>query len=134
MNNSSVFHPFHIHISPFFVTEVGQLNYDDSAGWQTKYIYDDPYGTEPERQSWEVKVDSSAVDYVVGNWWDVIMIPPHGYIKLKTWFNVPWQDMENNIQENSNNVGTWVFHCHILRHEDRGMMMVVKTKKKEEQQ
>ncbi len=131
INNSDVFHPFHIHISPFFVTEIGQLNYDTAkASWETRYIYDDPYGTEPTRQSWEVQVDNSAVDYVVGTWWDVIMIPPHGYVKLKTWINVPWQSDDNTIAENTNNVGSWVFHCHILRHEDRGMMMVVKTKKK----
>lgn len=131
INNSDIFHPFHIHISPFFVTEVGQLNYSATEGWQTKYIYDDPYGTEPIRQSWESPVTDSKVDWVVGNWWDVIMIPPHGYVKLKTWINVPWQDMANNIQENANQAGQWVFHCHILRHEDRGMMMVVQTKKKE---
>ena len=29
-----------------------------------------------------------------------------------------------------NKQGIWVFHCHILRHEDRGMMMPVVTQKK----
>lgn len=131
INNSDVFHPFHIHISPFFVTEIGQLHYEAGTGWQSKYIYNDPYGSAPERQSWELEVSNSAVSYVVGNWWDVIMIPPHGYVKLKTWINVPDQNVKTNaIQENSNKEGMWVFHCHILRHEDRGMMMVVKTKKK----
>jgi FtsP/CotA-like multicopper oxidase with cupredoxin domain len=112
------------------VTEVGQLNYDTTDGWTTRYIYNDPNGTPPKRQSWEIEATDSAVQYVVGNWWDVMMIPPQGYVKLKTWINVPWQDDTNSVEENSNNVATWVFHCHILRHEDRGMMMIVKTKKK----
>ncbi len=132
VNNSDVFHPFHIHISPFFVTEIGQLNYDTASNsWQTRYIYDDPTNhVARTRQSWEVEVTNSAVDYAVGTWWDVIMIPPHGYVKMKTWVNVPWQSDDSTVAENTNNVGSWVFHCHILRHEDRGMMMMVKTKKK----
>lgn len=136
INNSDVYHPFHIHISPFFVTEVGQLNYDTkNAVWTTRYIYSDPpnSSTPPTRQPYEVAVTNSAVQYVVGNWWDVIMIPPHGYVKFKTWINVPWQtDNDASVADNTNNVGSWVFHCHILRHEDRGMMMIVKTKKKPE--
>ena len=130
INNSSIFHPFHIHISPFFVTEVGQLNYDTKNGWTTRYIYDDPNGTPPTRQPYEVQVTDSAVQYVVGNWWDVMMIPPQGYVKFKTWINVPSQTGTTSVEEDSNSVGTWVIHCHILRHEDRGMMMIVKTKPK----
>ncbi len=130
INNSSIFHPFHIHISPFFVTEVGQLNYDTTNGWTTRYMYNDPNGTPPTRQPYEVQVTDSAVQYVVGNWWDVMMIPPQGYVKFKTWINVPSQTGTTSVEENSNSVGTWVIHCHILRHEDRGMMMVVKTKPK----
>ena len=131
INNSSIFHPFHIHISPFFVTEVGQLNYTETTGWETRYMYRDPHGTPPTRQPYEKEVTNSAVQHVVGNWWDVLMIPPHGYVKFKTWINVPWQDDNNSVTENTNNVSSWVFHCHILRHEDRGMMMIVKTKKKQ---
>lgn len=133
INNSSIFHPFHIHISPFFVTEIGQLNYNQANGWTTRYLYNDPHGTAPPRQPYECPVKDSAVPYVVGTWWDVMMIPPHGYVKFKTWINVPWQTDDNtSVAENTNNIASWVFHCHILRHEDRGMMMIVKTKPKPE--
>lgn len=135
INNSSIFHPFHIHINPFFVTEIGQLNYDATNGWRIHYIEKDfqedgSIANTKKSSGYMVnKTDESVVDYTVGNWWDVIMIPPKGYVKLKTWINVPWQNLESSkIEENTNNSGTWVFHCHILRHEDRGMMMIVKTK------
>ena len=128
VNNSDLFHPFHIHISPFFVTEIGQLNYDAKA---------------PEGQQWSFKTLSLAdksdpkkpFSWVVGNWWDVITLPPHGYVRVKTWINVPSQfpadkknpDSDLVVKDNANVYGSWVLHCHILRHEDRGMMTMVNT-------
>jgi FtsP/CotA-like multicopper oxidase with cupredoxin domain len=128
INNSDLFHPFHIHISPFFVTEIGQLNYD---------------ATQPPGQHWSFKKLTLAdkadptkpFSYVVGNWWDVITLPPHGYVKMKTWINVPSQfpadksdaDCDLIVKDNANVYGSWVLHCHILRHEDRGMMTMVNT-------
>ena len=123
VNNSDLFHPFHIHINPFFVTEIGQLN-DDGKSWSLKKITLD--------QKADTKVPFS---WVVGNWWDVITIPPHGYVRFRMWINVPTQHPTNKddpdsdlvVTDNSNTYGSWVFHCHILRHEDRGMMLMVNT-------
>ena len=128
INNSDLYHPFHIHISPFFVTEIGQLNYDS---------------TQPSGKQWAFKTLTLAdkadptkpFSYVVGNWWDVITLPPHGYVKMKTWINVPSQfpadkrnaDSDLVVKDNANVYGSWVLHCHILRHEDRGMMTMVNT-------
>ncbi|MEK6258322.1 MAG: multicopper oxidase domain-containing protein [Planctomycetota bacterium] len=128
INNSDLFHPFHIHISPFFVTEIGQLNYDS---------------TKPAGQQWAFKTMTLAdkadptkpFSWVLGNWWDVITLPPHGYVKMKTWINVPSQfpadkrspDSDLVVKDNANVYGSWVLHCHILRHEDRGMMTLVNT-------
>jgi FtsP/CotA-like multicopper oxidase with cupredoxin domain len=105
----SVMHPFHIHINPFQVTE----------------IFDPLTMTEPLKlpQPWA--------------WWDVIPIPagvqrkdangkflfdkdgfpilegPPGHVKIRSRFvDYP---------------GTYVLHCHILGHEDRGMMQLVKV-------
>ena len=125
VNNSDLFHPFHIHISPFFVTEIGQLNYDTTAkqwSFKTMTLNDKKDHTKP-------------FSWVVGNWWDVITLPPHGYVKVKTWINVPSQfpadhknpDSDLVVHDNSNVYGSWVLHCHILRHEDRGMMTMVNT-------
>ena len=62
------------------------------------------------------------------------MIPPHGYVKMKMWVKVPIQVKDANaptkftVSDQTTNLDgrAWVFHCHILRHEDRGMMMIVK--------
>ena len=74
----------------------------------------------------------------MGNWWDVITLPPHGYVKMRTWINVPDQVPTNNndpdsdsvVVDNANIYGSWVLRCHILRHEDRGMMTMVNTRPK----
>jgi FtsP/CotA-like multicopper oxidase with cupredoxin domain len=44
-------------------------------------------------------------------WWDNFAIPPGGWAKMWTRF--------------VDYTGTYVFHCHILGHEDRGMMQMV---------
>ena len=44
-------------------------------------------------------------------WWDNFAIPPGGWVKMLTRF--------------VDYTGTYVFHCHILGHEDRGMMEMV---------
>jgi FtsP/CotA-like multicopper oxidase with cupredoxin domain len=44
-------------------------------------------------------------------WWDNFAIPPGGWAKMWTRF--------------VDFTGTYVFHCHILGHEDRGMMQMV---------
>jgi FtsP/CotA-like multicopper oxidase with cupredoxin domain len=131
INNSDMFHPFHIHINPFFVTEIGQLNYTKGATpeWQPKKVTLADKGNSAVPFSW-----------VVGNWWDVITLPPHGYVRMRMWINVPSQlpanvddrvpDNDLTVYDNANVYGSWVMHCHILRHEDRGMMSMVNTEPK----
>ena len=46
-------------------------------------------------------------------WWDNFAIPPGGYFKMLTRF--------------VDFTGMYVLHCHILGHEDRGMMQLVQT-------
>jgi hypothetical protein len=140
INNSDVFHPFHIHISPFFVEEVGQLDYRDSK-WGMRKILWDP---DQKKVKWfpeDLPNENRTFGWVVGNWWDTIVIPPHGYVRFKTWINIPDQKpveryapkdatddrepLDWKVTDNANVYGSWVFHCHILRHEDRGMMSMV---------
>jgi FtsP/CotA-like multicopper oxidase with cupredoxin domain len=49
-------------------------------------------------------------------WWDTFAIPPGGWAKMWTRF--------------VDYTGTYVFHCHILDHEDRGMMQMVNVSPK----
>lgn len=44
---------------------------------------------------------------------DVVMLPAHGEVVVR----IPFREF----------TGTWVFHCHILNHEDRGMMATVEV-------
>ncbi len=145
INNSGVSHPFHIHINPFFVEEVGQLSYETFAGgdkqWVMRAVTSESAAiqrtalTDTDSAPGKAGVYQAdmAVDGIVGNWWDTILIPPHGYVKVRYWFNVPNQTQVGNnisVMDNFNKEGIWVYHCHILRHEDRGMMMPVITQEK----
>ena len=140
INNSSINHPFHIHINPFLVTEIGVLKFTDANGETPTTAQGRGY----VKGSWDMTTLPSGTDhplgYVVNNWWDTIIIPPHGYVKMRMWINVPTQQPpapqyvnagggQWSIKENDNAERSWVFHCHILRHEDRGMMMIVETEK-----
>ena len=148
VNNSDVGHPFHIHINPFFIVEVGQLgyeNYKDADGntksdWFMRAVTAEG-GDWPQRdakpskgaQPGSIYKGNIEVDGIVGNWWDTIVIPAHGYVKVRYWMNVPEQNNSKNLNDimvtdDVNRTGIWVYHCHILRHEDRGMMMPVITR------
>lgn len=139
INNSDIGHPFHIHINPFFVLEVGQLSYETFEGGEKQWLMRAVNWKDnlPEISSSDaapktpgVYAGENDVKHFVGNWWDTVIVPPHGYIKVRYWMNVPHQsgeDAEATVEDNSNKIGIWVYHCHILRHEDRGMMMPVVT-------
>lgn len=143
VNNSDVSHPFHIHINPFFVVEVGQLSYEkipnsNQYDWYMRAVTASgetprPKINDPNVKPGDVVQGEIGVDGIVGNWWDTIVIPAHGYVKVRYWFNVPRQDGSEpgaiTVHDDQNRVGIWVYHCHILRHEDRGMMMPVITQK-----
>ncbi len=95
-STSTIFHPFHIHINPFQVTE----------------IFDPTTMTAP------LRIPPPWI------WWDTFGLPPaaippggsvrqNGYIKMLTRFvDFP---------------GSFVDHCHILAHEDRGMMQLIEV-------
>ena len=144
INNSDVSHPFHIHINPFFVEEVGQLSYEkykDGNGvtktdWFIRAVTSDKAAVQRDAMPATGAVPGTVykgtmqADAIVGNWWDTIIVPARGYVKVRYWFNVPNQtDVDNvvKVMDNYNKTGIWVYHCHILRHEDRGMMMPVIT-------
>jgi FtsP/CotA-like multicopper oxidase with cupredoxin domain len=79
VNDSSEYHPFHIHINPFQVISVN--------------------GKEIERYGYD----------------DTFPVPPHGNVVIRT----KYKDFD----------GKYVLHCHILFHEDHGMMQVVEVVK-----
>jgi FtsP/CotA-like multicopper oxidase with cupredoxin domain len=90
-------HPFHIHVNPFQIIET----FDPNGTWPQPRVLSPPYV-----------------------WWDTFAIPSAyqdpvtkkitpGYFKMRTRF--------------ADFAGTFVDHCHILAHEDRGMMQLIEV-------
>jgi FtsP/CotA-like multicopper oxidase with cupredoxin domain len=153
MNSTiGISHPFHIHINPFQVVEVFNPNAkvtDPKTGTSLpEYVFDpnavknkdvqcllDPRG---DPDDW--KPCGPAPVNTNGIWWDVFPIPsgiqatdangqPITRLNPKTQkqeqINVPgYFKMRSRFVDYS---GFFVIHCHILAHEDRGMMTIVEV-------
>jgi FtsP/CotA-like multicopper oxidase with cupredoxin domain len=107
-NTTNAPHPFHIHVNPFQVLEVFDPN-----------------------------VSSNPVKYANPPWFDVIIIPAGlkqavGPNKVKALVLGPdnnaatpgWVRIRTRFADFT---GSYVLHCHILAHEDRGMMQLVRV-------
>ena len=101
-NYTTIAHPFHIHINPFQVVRI------DTPTARGKYTSYTPGG-----------------DFI---WQDVIAIPPavistnnDGQITSVTPGRIKIRQTYVDF------IGTYVLHCHILAHEDRGMMQLVRV-------
>jgi len=94
-------HPFHIHVNPFQIVEIDtpSLNADKTAATYSKYI--------------------PTSDYI---WQDVIAIP----VGVTTTDGTLYPGKVVIRQRYPDFTGTFVLHCHILPHEDRGMMQLVR--------
>jgi FtsP/CotA-like multicopper oxidase with cupredoxin domain len=138
-------HPFHIHINPFQILEVFSPNEQvvTSKGHTVpKYVfYNDPapdpaqcYLNPNDPTTWKdcKNVDDPTKPRI---WWDVFPIPSGtGATDAK---GNPINDASGNqimvpgfFRMRSRFVdyaGQYVLHCHILAHEDRGMMMMVQV-------
>jgi FtsP/CotA-like multicopper oxidase with cupredoxin domain len=140
-------HPFHIHLNPFQVVEVFAPNEqvpDGTGNFVNRYVFDkealkvpgqcylDPH----DPTTWKPCNPPPPRPGNMNNiWWDVFPIPSGalatnakkepindaagkqvevpGYFKMRSRF-VDYS-------------GWYVLHCHILGHEDRGMMMIVEV-------
>ena len=134
-NTPNISHPFHIHINPFQVTEVFAPNSTLADGTTPMYVVSTTKPANmPAGQCWVNPDDSATWKPCVATapltnrvWWDVFPIPSavistksdktpvtiRGYFKMRSRFvDYP---------------GWFVIHCHILAHEDRGMMTVVEV-------
>jgi FtsP/CotA-like multicopper oxidase with cupredoxin domain len=115
-------HPFHIHVNPFQVVEVFDPNEKLADGTTPRYTTGTPAAGQcqinvNDKATWK---PCSAVPPPSNVWRDVFSIPAGnvfgttsvpGYFKMRSRFvDYP---------------GYFVIHCHILAHEDRGMMTVV---------
>jgi FtsP/CotA-like multicopper oxidase with cupredoxin domain len=129
-------HPLHIHINPFQVTELFDPN-ERVIDWGQQTVIDRYVFDDTELQDGQCRVNPAdpatwkpCSNTKQGFWWDVSRIPAArevtftkdgvatsvaipGYFKMRSRFvDYP---------------GRYVMHCHILIHEDRGMMYSVEV-------
>lgn len=93
--NGLVTHPFHIHVNPFEVTSIMSPVLDADGNMIM--------------ENGKPKLVEEVTDGPV--WRDTVKIPGNGYVKMRTRY--------------TDFVGTFVQHCHILDHEDQGMMQLI---------
>jgi FtsP/CotA-like multicopper oxidase with cupredoxin domain len=106
-NYTSVGHPFHIHLNPFFITDY--------------YDPNDPPNP-PEYPHGRIMQFNDPV----GLWQDTIIIPAVDKNNPQNPGKVTFRHRFPDI------TGTFVLHCHVLGHEDRGFMHVVQVHAKGE--
>ncbi|NMG09971.1 multicopper oxidase domain-containing protein [Brasilonema sp. UFV-L1] len=101
-NYTNVVHPFHIHVCPYQVVEVYNPNvHDKPIKFDPKEaVWYDSYGVPGSK--FEVINESFSAENLQIKEGNV------GYIKVRLRFSDYW--------------GKQVFHCHLLNHEDQGMM------------
>jgi FtsP/CotA-like multicopper oxidase with cupredoxin domain len=103
-NTTSVAHPFHIHVNPFQVVEVFDPSGTTSSKPASNYVWRDVVLVPAAK--------NNGGKLIVGE--DGKVAPENrGYVRIRSRFvDFP---------------GTFVLHCHILAHEDRGMMQLVRV-------
>jgi FtsP/CotA-like multicopper oxidase with cupredoxin domain len=132
-------HPFHIHLNPFQILEVfdprATVTTSNNHGVVAKYVTSQDQVVDSATQCvLNLQQQSTWFDChnnpsnAPGIWWDVFPIPSGlkmtdasgqsanvpGYFRMRSRFvDFP---------------GNYVMHCHILTHEDRGMMSIVELK------
>src|SRR3954447_24361624 len=132
----AISHPFHIHINPFQIVEVFDPNATvgiKGVGVVPKYVFDgSPLKSTDLQCSLDPKEESTWKDCHNDTsdapriWWDVFPIPSGARITVNgTPYEIP-----GHFRMRSRFVdfpGEYVLHCHILAHEDRGMMARVEV-------
>ncbi|HEX8411403.1 MAG TPA: multicopper oxidase domain-containing protein [Thermoanaerobaculia bacterium] len=136
----AISHPFHIHINPFQITELFDPNAtipDPNKAGATlpMYVLSQSDVTVPGQQC-VISADEStwkpcvAIPETNRLWWDVFPIPTGRVLtdpndSKKTIAEIPgYFKMRSRFVDYH---GYYVIHCHILAHEDRGMMTIVEV-------
>ncbi|MDA1016247.1 MAG: multicopper oxidase domain-containing protein [Planctomycetota bacterium] len=108
INNSDQSHPFHIHVNPFQIVEIKQWMHPNN---------------DPTKKG---KLATPKWAPIPGTWMDTITLPPRGYARFRSRF----ADKVKTKNKTYDFTGSFVLHCHILNHEDGGMMVVVNVRPK----
>jgi FtsP/CotA-like multicopper oxidase with cupredoxin domain len=113
ISGRAVQHPFHIHINPFQVTEIfDPLTMKEPLQLPAPWLWWDTFPIPAGVQKVEIVDGKPQFAFDKETNLPILEGPP-GHIKIRSRFvDFP---------------GTYVLHCHILGHEDRGMMQLVKV-------
>ena len=136
-------HPFHIHINPFQVTEVFDPNAtipDPNNPGKTlpQYVTDRKNLTTSgqclldvgDPETWKPCTSARSAPPSNLIWWDVFPIPSGLTVTDPNDSKVTLAQIPGYFKMRSRFVdyhGYYVIHCHILAHEDRGMMTIVEV-------
>ena len=108
-NTTGIPHPFHIHINPFQIVEIDTPSADKNGVVSyAKY-------TPGEHKIWQDVINIPPAAGVAGSADPAKALQP-GRVRIRHKF--------------ADFTGTYVLHCHILAHEDRGMMQLVRVVEK----
>lgn len=116
-----IMHPFHIHINPFQIVEVfnpydSHYVYDKAQYDPAKNCFIDP----ADKSTWHpCKLTALSPPFV---WWDTFSMP--GGLEVGNVVIPGYFVFRSNFTDYS---GQYVLHCHILAHEDRGMMELIEV-------
>lgn len=113
-NTQPINHPFHIHVNPFEITKICAPVVDaqavkDTACGEGFYDVTNPNIPRSDRLAWE-EGDSQYLD-LKGYWKDTLFVKMGYKVHIRTRYQ--------------RYIGKYVLHCHILDHEDEGMMQLV---------
>ncbi|HEV7921198.1 MAG TPA: multicopper oxidase domain-containing protein [Thermoanaerobaculia bacterium] len=122
-------HPFHIHINPFQVVEIFDptATVPNSNPARPVYVTSSPGAGQclinlNDPTTWKPCSNVPAPSNI---WWDVFSIPSGGLFTNGTGPAVKVPGYFKMRSRFVDYAGYYVLHCHILAHEDRGMMTVV---------
>jgi FtsP/CotA-like multicopper oxidase with cupredoxin domain len=106
--NGKLFFDDHGRVGPTLTTKLGTIEewvlFNDSPEWHNFHLHVDPY---------QVVARNGRATTGAPYWADSIAVPPKQRITIR----VPFRDF----------AGDFVMHCHVLVHEDHGMMTVVRV-------
>jgi len=138
-------HPFHIHVNPFQVVEVFDPTEQVIVGGESvpKFVFYKDDKKRPDLDQAQCSLDLKEPDTwkdchptIPPNiWWDVFPIPSGSPAMDKD--GIPFMDDQGKPivapgyfkmrSRFADYAGQYVLHCHILAHEDRGMMTIVEV-------
>jgi len=103
-STSKIAHPFHIHINPFQVVEIFDPVTDTIYKPEKNFVWQDVISIPP------AKVDANG---------GVVLNPDTGRAAVPGYVKIRHRFVDFS--------GSYVLHCHMLAHEDRGMMQLVRV-------